>query len=72
MFFATGPPSVPSSATEPACTLELMTGASLVPVTVIVTSWVAVAPWSSVTVTVKVSVWDSPWARAWWWALSRS
>ena len=36
----------------PACAALVITGLSLVPVTVIITSWVAVAPWSSVTVTV--------------------
>ena len=46
-------------------------GASLVPLTVMVTVWVAVAFWSSVTVTMKVSVRWSLAERFWWAALSR-
>ncbi|MNL66451.1 hypothetical protein D3C87_1909150 [compost metagenome] len=55
----------PSSAVAPLWAADEITGASLVPVTVMVTSWVVVAPLSSVTVTVKVSVKRSLADRLW-------
>ena len=48
-----------------ACVETERTGASFVPFIVTVTSCVAVAPWSSVTVTVKVSVCVSPAFKSW-------
>ncbi|CAB3745161.1 Uncharacterised protein [Achromobacter ruhlandii] len=44
--------------------VPLMVGASLVPVTVTVMTWVALPPWPSSTVTVMVSVTCWPSARA--------
>ncbi|CUJ39851.1 Uncharacterised protein [Achromobacter xylosoxidans] len=49
-----------------------MVGASLVPVTVTVMTWVALPPLPSSTVTVMVSVAFWPSARAWTLALSLS
>ena len=67
--------SLSSSVTEPASSpglLGVMTAASLVPVMVTVTTWVAVPPWPSSTVTVMVSVTFWPSFRAWTRALSLS
>ena len=44
---------------------EVITGASFVPVRLMTILVVAVAPWSSVTVTGIVIVSSSPWARCW-------
>ena len=52
-----------SSTTAPATSVGVTTGAWFEPVIVTVTSWVSVAPWLSVTVTVYVSVSVSPRAR---------
>ncbi|MNY63825.1 hypothetical protein D3C86_2008420 [compost metagenome] len=62
---ASWPPTVvvPSSVTAPVNAPSIV-GLSLLPVMVTVTSWVAVPPWPSLTVTVMVSVTCWPAASA--------
>jgi len=59
--------SVPSSVTLPDCARLVITGRSLLPWMVMVTVCAVVAPWSSVTVTGKVSVSVSVADRLWLW-----
>src|SRR5439155_546953 len=56
-------PSSPSE-TAPVCAADVITGASLVPVIVILTSWLAKPPWLSADYTVNVPDTLSPAARA--------